>query len=115
LTCILEELALELNTELDVLEFWHGSSMRYPTLSIMARDLLTILVSTIALESTFSIGGKTIFLTRSALKPKIIQALVCLQDWRHANYDATLVVDNDCNSDEEGAYEDEEDNTSLFF
>ena len=25
----LEELALELNTELDVLEFWHGSCMRY--------------------------------------------------------------------------------------
>jgi len=29
----LEEPALELNMELDVLEFWHGSSMRYPKLS----------------------------------------------------------------------------------
>ena len=107
--------ALELNMELDVLEFWHGSSMRYPELSLMARDLLTIPVSTVASESAFSLGGKTISPTRSALKPKTVQALVCLQDWRRADYDATLVVDNDSNSDEEGAYEDEEDSTSLFF
>ena len=87
----LEEPALELNVELDVLEFWHGSSMRYPELSLMARDLLTIPVSTVASESAFSLGGRTISPTRSALKPKTVQALVCLQDWRRADYDLSLI------------------------
>ena len=44
-----------------------------------------------------------------------VQALVCLQDWRRAEYDTTPMVDDDSNSDEEGVYEDEDDNTSLFF
>ena len=101
--------------ELDVLEFWHGSSMRYPVLSIMARDLLTIPVSTVASESAFSLGGKTISPARSALKPMTVQALVCLQDWRRAEYDITPMIDDDSNSDEEGVYEDEDDDTSLFF
>ena len=81
----------------------------------MARDVLTIPVNTVNSESALRLGGKTISPTRSALKPKNVQALVCLQDWRRAEYDTTLVVNNDSNSNEEGAYEDEEDNTSLFF
>jgi len=110
----LKEPALELNMELDILEFWHGSSIRYPELSLMAQDLLNIPITIGASESTFSLGGKIISQTRNALKPKTIQALVPLQDLRRADYDATLVVNNDSNSDDEGAYEDEEDNRSLF-
>ena len=106
---------LELNIESNVLKFWHENSMRYPELSIIARDLFTIPISTLALESAFNLGGKTISLTCSALKPKTIQALMCLQDWRCVEYDTTLVVDNDSNPDEKGAYEDKEGNTSLFF
>jgi len=34
--------------ELDVLGFWHGGSMRYLVLSIMAWDLLAIPVNTVA-------------------------------------------------------------------
>ena len=77
----------------------------------MARDLLTILVSTVASESAFSLSGKTISSTRSALKPMTIQALVCLQDWWRVEYDASSMIDNDSNSNEEGVYEDD---TSLF-
>ena len=101
--------------ELDVLELWSFSSMRYLELSIMPRDLLTIPVSVASSESAFIVGGKTISSTRSALKPKTVQALACLQDWRRIDCDATLVVDNDSNSDEEGVYEEEEDNASLYF
>jgi len=74
-------------------------------------------VDCITLHSTkhhFSLGGKTISSARSALKLMIVQALVCLQDWRHAEYDTTPMVDDDSNSEEEGADEDEDDDTSLF-
>uniref|UniRef100_A0A803M604 HAT C-terminal dimerisation domain-containing protein n=1 Tax=Chenopodium quinoa TaxID=63459 RepID=A0A803M604_CHEQI len=42
----------------------------------MARDLLTIPVSTVASKSAFSIGGKIVSASRSSLKSKTIQALV---------------------------------------
>ena len=62
--------------DLDILDYWFKTSVRYPTLALMARDLLTIPVSTVASESTFRIGGKTITPTRSSLKPKTVQALI---------------------------------------
>uniref|UniRef100_A0A803N082 HAT C-terminal dimerisation domain-containing protein n=1 Tax=Chenopodium quinoa TaxID=63459 RepID=A0A803N082_CHEQI len=76
----LDDDALDLNSRLDILEFWHQSSVRYPVVSKMARDLLTIPVSIVASDSAFSIGGKTVSASRSLLKSKTIQALVCLQD-----------------------------------
>ena len=81
--------------ELDVLEFWHGSFMRYLVLSIMARDHLTIPVSIGALDSIFSLRGKTISSARSALKSMTVQALVCLQDWKRIEYDTIPIVDDD--------------------
>jgi len=84
--------------------------MRYQALSVMARDLLTIPVSTVALDSALVLVIKLYMSpTHSALKPMTVQALVCLQDWRRAEYDTTPMVDDDSNSDEESAYEDEVD------
>jgi len=49
------------------------------------------------------------------LKPKTVQRLVCQQDWGRAEYDATPAIDDDSNLDDEVAYEDEEDDTCIFF
>lgn len=46
----------------------------------MAHDILSILASTIALETTFSVGGMVIDQFRSALKPDIVETLVCTRD-----------------------------------
>ncbi|XWS13096.1 hypothetical protein CRYUN_Cryun36dG0008300 [Craigia yunnanensis] len=81
----LEEPSHDLNSEIDVLEYWTLCSLRYPELSRMARDVLTIPVSTIASDSAFDIGPQVISADRSSLKPKMIQALVCLQDWMLAS------------------------------
>lgn len=80
----------------------------------MAHDLLPIPVSIIASKSAFNLSGKTISPTYSALKPKTVQGLVCQQEWGWAEYDATLAIDDDSNSDNEVAYEGEEDDICIF-
>jgi len=50
----------------------------------MARDVLSILVSTVASKSTFSVGRWVIDQFRSALKLDV-EALVCSRDWLYAH------------------------------
>lgn len=77
----LDEPTRGLNEKLDVLEFWSKSSMRYPQLASMARDILAVPISSVASESAFSLSRKIITPNRASLKPKTIEALMCLQDW----------------------------------
>ncbi|GKV11856.1 hypothetical protein SLEP1_g23075 [Rubroshorea leprosula] len=65
----------------DVLSFWRLKSGRFPVLAAMARDILAILVSTVASESAFSTSGRVLDDFRSSLTPKMAQALVCAQYW----------------------------------
>ncbi|XP_042963535.1 zinc finger BED domain-containing protein RICESLEEPER 1-like [Carya illinoinensis] len=48
------------NAKIDILSFWKGNEFRYPDRAYMARDILSIPVSTVASESTFSVGGRII-------------------------------------------------------
>ncbi|KAK3199726.1 hypothetical protein Dsin_023141 [Dipteronia sinensis] len=54
---------------------------RYPILSKIARDVLAIPVSTVASESAFSTGGRTLSSHRSRLHPHTVEALMCTQNW----------------------------------
>ena len=65
----------------DVLLWWKVNSPRFPILSEMARDVLSIPVSSVASECAFSTGGRILDSFRSSLTPKLVQAVVCLQDW----------------------------------
>ena len=65
----------------DVLDWWKLKSSKYPILSKMARDILTIHISTIAFESAFSTSGRILDAFRSSLSPKTVEALVCSQNW----------------------------------
>jgi len=47
-------------TTLNILDWWKISSCRFPILPNMARELLAMLVSTIAFESAFSTGGRVL-------------------------------------------------------
>ncbi|KAF5451908.1 hypothetical protein F2P56_026964 [Juglans regia] len=77
----LDEPRAERNAKIDILSFWKGNEFRYPDLARMARDILSVPVSTVASESTFSVGGRIIDQFRSALKADIVEALVCTRDW----------------------------------
>ena len=41
-----------------VLTYWIANQFRYPEVAAMARDILSIPVSTIASESAFNVGGR---------------------------------------------------------
>ncbi|KAL0005990.1 hypothetical protein SO802_013551 [Lithocarpus litseifolius] len=56
----------------------------YQVLSKMARDMLAVLVSTVASESAFSTGVRILDPFRSSLCPLMVQNLVCAQNWLQA-------------------------------
>ena len=69
-------------------------------LSIIARDVLIVLVSTVASEAAFSAGGRVVSKKRCNLSPQAIETVVCLKDWSLADKrlhdhvrEAELVVD----------------------
>ncbi|KAH1030739.1 hypothetical protein J1N35_042913 [Gossypium stocksii] len=104
----LEEPELELNSQIDVLDYWSKSSARYNELSLLARDLLAIPISTVASESAFSMGKKVITPLRNSLKPKTVQAVVCLDDWMRAK---GFSIEIGCKNDKD----DENDASSIAF
>ncbi|KAG2727020.1 hypothetical protein I3760_01G140900 [Carya illinoinensis] len=54
----LDQPRADINAKIDILSFWKGNEFLYPDLACMARDILSVSVSTVASESTFSVGGR---------------------------------------------------------
>ena len=54
-----------------VLEWWKIHGPRYPMVARMARDVLAVPASTVASESAFSTGGRTLDSFRTSLTPKV--------------------------------------------
>ncbi|XP_062024552.1 zinc finger BED domain-containing protein RICESLEEPER 2-like [Rosa rugosa] len=66
----------------DLLNWWMVNGVcKYPILARIAKDILAIPVSTIASESSFSTSGRIIDPYRSSLSPRIVEALICTQNW----------------------------------
>ena len=47
----------------------------------MAHDMLSILISIVASESTFNVGGRVLDQFRTVLKLEIVQAIITTGDW----------------------------------
>ncbi|KAF2310601.1 hypothetical protein GH714_015262 [Hevea brasiliensis] len=77
----LEESLLPRVQEFDVLSWWKLNKLKYPTLSKMARDILTIPVSTAGPNSVFDTVNKELDEYRTSLRPETVEALVCAKDW----------------------------------
>ena len=57
--------------KLDILGWWKSNALKYKTLSKLAQHVMAITISTVASESTFSIGGPVLDQFRSSLtRPK---------------------------------------------
>ncbi|XP_050369284.1 zinc finger BED domain-containing protein DAYSLEEPER-like [Argentina anserina] len=87
----LDDERLDRRMELDVLSWWRMEQFRYPILFRLASDVLTILVSTVASESAFSIAGRVLDQYRSLLLPETVQALLCTRDWLFGKKDGDQV------------------------
>ncbi|CAH1436980.1 unnamed protein product [Lactuca virosa] len=81
-------------TKINILEYWRRHRVRYPDLTTMARDILIILVSIVASESAFSVGGKVLDQHRSSLKSDVTEEIICTKYWLfgEANYNVGDVV-----------------------
>lgn len=77
----MDEPKLDRKTNLDILEYWKANQFRFRELSVMARDVLSIPISTVASEASFSVGGRVLDQYRSALKPEVVEAIICTRDW----------------------------------
>ncbi|KAG8363134.1 hypothetical protein BUALT_BualtUnG0001100 [Buddleja alternifolia] len=69
------------NDNFDILQYWKNNESKFPVLSRMAKDILSIPVSSVASESAFCTGERVLSKFRSSLLPSTVEALTCAQDW----------------------------------
>ena len=75
------ELQDEDDEDFNILEWWsRPDRQRFPTLRLMAQQVLGAPCSTVAVEQLFSIGGQVLNEKRSNLFPESLEAQVCVGD-----------------------------------
>ncbi|EOY25898.1 BED zinc finger,hAT family dimerization domain [Theobroma cacao] len=77
----LEESLLPRVQDFDILGWWKLNKTKYPTLSRMAADILSIPFSTVGPDSVFDTERKRMDNYRSSLRPVTLEALICAKDW----------------------------------
>jgi len=74
-----------LDDTFDILNWWRRHFDTYKVLAVMARDILTVHISTVSSESAFSTSDRVLDQFRSTLGPKTVETLICTQYWLRAS------------------------------
>ncbi|RLM65821.1 hypothetical protein C2845_PM16G00740 [Panicum miliaceum] len=69
------------NSSFDILAWWRVNGPKYPIISRMARDILSVPLSTVASESTFSSAKRILDDYRCNQLSETIEAIMCSHDW----------------------------------
>jgi hypothetical protein len=90
----------KMNVNFDILNWWKVNSIKFPVIAQIVRDVLAILITTVASESAFSTGGRVLDPFRSSLAPTTVKALLCSQNWLRSKpissgngYDSEIIDD----------------------
>ncbi|KAK3218031.1 hypothetical protein Dsin_012001 [Dipteronia sinensis] len=75
----------KLNDKFDLLAWWKNCSVKFPILSMIAKDVFSMPISIVASESAFSTGGRILDPFRSSLTPKIVESLILTGNWLSAS------------------------------
>ena len=93
----------------DILLWWKDHKLTYPILSILARDIMAVPVSTVSSESCFSLTGRILEDRRRRLKPEHVEMLTCIKDWdQGSRREQHAVEDTDLEESFQNLYLDEE-------
>ncbi|WVZ86553.1 hypothetical protein U9M48_033312 [Paspalum notatum var. saurae] len=65
--------------DFNLLNWWHEHKLTYLVLSILARDVISVRVSTISSESAFSLCGRIIEERRRRLSSEMVEMLLCIK------------------------------------
>ncbi|BAF18359.1 zinc finger BED domain-containing protein RICESLEEPER 3 isoform X1 [Oryza sativa Japonica Group] len=81
----LEEALMPRIQDFEILEWWKLNTIKFPTLSKMARDVLAIPMSMVSSGSSIfsatATGSQMLDDYRSSLRPETVEALFCAKDW----------------------------------
>ncbi|CAD6208882.1 GSCOCG00010704001-RA-CDS [Cotesia congregata] len=67
------------------MEWWKVHEKAFPTLSKMAKDLFSIMATSVPVERLFSTAGMIMTKSCTSLKDDMMQALLCLDSWSSCN------------------------------
>lgn len=69
------------DSKFDILLYWKDQQTTYPIMSKIAKDILAIPITTVASESTFSMGGRILNRWRASLLSRHVEALILTRNW----------------------------------
>ncbi|CAN0917283.1 Putative AC transposase [Linum grandiflorum] len=71
----------ECENDFSILMWWRQNGPKYPILQAITRDVLAILVTSVASECAFSSGGRLLEPHRSRLHHVNVETLMCARSW----------------------------------
>ncbi|XP_058735729.1 zinc finger BED domain-containing protein RICESLEEPER 2-like [Vicia villosa] len=86
--------------DMDVLQWWKSNNSRFPDLSILACDLLSVPYTTVAFDFEFCMGSRVFNKYKDHMLPNNIETRMCTRSWLH-NFVSNDGVDDDDDDFEE--------------